>query len=96
MIRLLVKFGFWLDKRFPERVVVTSAKYQALLARICILEEHSAHIDALKVVVNEVKKLKDELSSLKTSLGINRTAEALPSPSAYLNDLPVGVYDDQI
>ena len=94
MIRLLVRLGVWLDKRFPEKVVVGVGEYASLLARISTLESHSAHVDAVKVIVSEVKKLKDELASLKTSLGINRVAEALPSPSAYLNDLPVGVYDD--
>jgi hypothetical protein len=94
MIRLLVKLGVWLDKRFPERVVVAVAEYQALLARIGTLEAHSAHVDAVKVVVNEVKKLKDEVASFKTSLGINGMAGPSPVGDAYLNDLPVGVYDD--
>jgi hypothetical protein len=93
MIRLLVKLGVWLDKRFPEKVVVTAAEYQALLVRMRTVEEHSAHIDAVKVVISEVKKLKDEYASLKTSLGINRVTESSPVSSAYLNDLPVGVYD---
>jgi hypothetical protein len=86
--------GVWLDKRFPEKVVVSAGNFEVLLARISTLEAHSAHVDALKVVIGEVKKLKDELASFKTSLGINSVAEALPSPSAYLNDLPVGDYND--
>jgi hypothetical protein len=91
---MIVRFGSWLDKRFPEKVVVTASEYHALLARMRTLEEHSAHVDALKVVISEVKKLKDEYASFKTSLGINRAAESSPVSSAYLNDLPVGVYDD--
>jgi hypothetical protein len=94
MIRLLVKLGVWLDKRFPEKIVITYVQYQALLDRTSTLEKQSAHIGAVKQVVLEMQKLKDEVASFKTSLGMNRTAEALPSPSAYLNDLPVGVYDD--
>jgi hypothetical protein len=95
MIRLLVKLGMWLDKRFPEKVVVTEQEYLLQLARISALEAHSAHVDAVKQIVLEMQKLKDELASFKTSLGINGSAESLPVSSAYLNDLPVGVYDDQ-
>jgi hypothetical protein len=94
MIRLLVKLGAFLDKRFPEKVVVARADYEAITARLAALESKAVHVDAVKVVIGEVEKLKDEVASFKTSLGMNRTAEALPSPSAYLNDLPVGVYDD--
>lgn len=94
MVRSLVKLGAWLDKRFPEKVVVGVTEYQALLARTSNLEKCSAHIEAVKLIASEVKKVKDEVASLKTSLGMNRIAEALPSPSAYLNDLPVGAYDD--
>ena len=94
MIRLLVRLGAFLDKRFPEKVVVARADYEALIVRIKDLESSAAHVGAVKQVVLEMQKLKDEIASFKTSLGMNRTAEALPSPSAYLNDLPVGVYDD--
>jgi hypothetical protein len=94
MIRLLVKLGSWLDKRFPEAVTVKKEDFVLLLTRMRTMEERSAHVDAVKQVVLEMQKLKDEVASFKTSLGINGSAQSSPVAGAYLNDLPVGVYDD--
>jgi hypothetical protein len=96
MIRLLVKLGVWLDKRFPEQMAVKKEDFILLLTRMRHIEETSAHVDALKQVVLEMKKLQDEYASLKTSLGINGSARSSPVAEAYLNDLPTGVfYDNQ-
>jgi hypothetical protein len=48
-------------------------------------------VEAVRTLVAEVKKLQDEYSSLKTSLGINRVAQNQPEAVASLNDLPLGV-----
>ncbi len=37
MIRLLVKFGKWLDKRFPEKLVVKVDDYEALHTEISLI-----------------------------------------------------------
>ena len=94
MIRLLVKLGSWLDRRFPEKVVVSAADYKALSDRIITLSSNCAHVDAVKQVVLEMQKLKDEVASFKTSLGINGSAQSSPVAEAYLNDLPTGAYYD--
>jgi hypothetical protein len=95
MIRWLVKLGSWLDKRFPEQLSVSVLDYQALLVKMRTLESSSAHVNAVKQVVLEMQKLKDEVASFKTSLGINGSAQSSPIAEAYLNDLPTGVYDDR-
>ena len=94
MVRLLVKLGAWLDKRFPEKVMVTAWDYASLKAKVDALEHSSVHVENVKVVISEIQKLKDELASLKTSLGINGMTRSSPVAEAYLNDLPTGVYDD--
>ena len=94
MIRSLVKLGVWLDRRFPEKVFVSLEEYEILLGKIRHLEATSAHIEAVRKVILEMQKIKDEYASLKTSLGINGTTGSLPVASAYLNDLPLGDYND--
>jgi len=123
MIRLIVRFGSWLDKRFPEKVVVTAAAYSSLVdasvrhdaelhniqielaaakraiesltARASNLETKSAHVDAVKAVIDNVKKLNDEYSSLKTSLGLNRLAQNPPAAAAMLNGDYIGGVDGE-
>ena len=119
MIRLIVRFGSWLDRRFPEKVVVKANDYfelqgrvaghdaelsvlrsdvndakngiEILTSRIGSVESKAVHVEAVRTLVAEVKKLQDEYSSLKTSLGINRVAQNQPEAVASLNDLPLGV-----
>jgi hypothetical protein len=68
---------------------------EILVSRIGSLESKSAHVEVVRTLLAEVKKLQDEYSSLKTSLGLNRAAQPHPDAAAYLNDLPVGGYDAQ-
>lgn len=37
MIRLLVRLGTWLDARFPEKVTVTAANYEALNTELSLV-----------------------------------------------------------
>lgn len=93
MIRLIIKIANWLDKRFPERVEIKKADYDALLARLGVLEANiievqtaAVHKSAVRDVISAVQAVKDDLSSLKASLGFNRPAEAMdPQLLAVLN-----------
>jgi predicted nuclease with TOPRIM domain len=62
---------------------------QASTDRISKLEANAAHVGALRDIVAEVAKLKNEVSSLKASLGMNRIAHVSPGPAAYLDDTPL-------
>lgn len=72
MIRLLVKLGTWLDKRFPERLVVNKAEYDALLNRIDLLEKSAVHTDAVKEVIRHVELVKQDVQALKLGLGMSK------------------------
>lgn len=91
MIRFLVKLGHWLDSRFPEKVVVTTASFEILVkdlravqTRLDRMEKEAVHKDAVKDLVLVVKSVKDDFQSLKTSLGFN-TRQANPELNAVLN-----------
>lgn len=79
MIRLLVRFGSWLDQRFPERVEVRKADYVALLARLEALDARLAevqrsavHKDAVRDVVLALQKHVDEFASFKVAMGYGK------------------------
>lgn len=99
MIRLMVKFGLWLDSRFPERMEVKKADYDALQARLEALEAKleevqraAVHKDAVRDVIAVVQKVKDDIASFKTSLGFSRISN--PDLSTFLNGEPIGVQND--
>lgn len=95
MIRTMIAFGSWLDKRFPERMEVKKADYDALQARLGALEAKledvqrvAVHKDAVRDVIAAVKQVKDDVASFKTSLGFNRVVN--PDLSAMLNGEIIG------
>ena len=50
MIRVLVRLGAWLDKRFPEKVVVTQANYETLKRDFAeLFDSHRSFRAALSV-----------------------------------------------
>jgi hypothetical protein len=87
VFRLLIKLGRWLDKRFPEKVVLTRAEIDALILRITAVEQNAVHKGAVSDLVLIVKQVKDEFASLKTSLGMNRVGN--DDIEAMLNGTPI-------
>jgi len=80
MIRLMVRFGKWLEARFPEKVVVTQQDYTALLNRISAIEQNAVHKGAVADLVGVVKKLDQDYNSFKVSMGFvpeKKTLEAM-------------------
>jgi hypothetical protein len=67
---------------------------EVLVARIGALESKAAHVEAVRDVVLALKKLQDEYSSLKTSLGMNKVPRS-PDAAAYLNDEPIGGFNGE-
>lgn len=88
MLRLLVKLGKWVEARFPEKLEVSKSDYEALIRRISSLETAAVHKDAVKEVIKNVLQIKNEVSSLKTSLGFAAGPEAAKI-EAYLSGEPV-------
>lgn len=95
MVRLLLTIAKWLDSRFPAKVVVLESDYQELKSRVVQLETELAgmrqvavHKDAVRDVIEVVKKVKEDLQSFKTSLGFNRTQTT--DILASLNGEPIG------
>jgi hypothetical protein len=89
MIRLLKQIVNWLEARFPEKVEVRIEEYKALLLKVEQLEKTAVHVDAAKVLVNELQKVKDELASLKASFGFSGGIETSPDIQAHLNGIPL-------
>ena len=69
MLKLIIKLGKYLERRFPERVVVTRSDYDALLLRLSAVEKSAVHVEAVRDVVKAVKALKDDHDSFKASMG---------------------------
>jgi hypothetical protein len=88
MIRLLVKLGQWLEKRFPEKLEVSKTEYELLIQRISTLEQAAVHKEAVRDVIQVVAQIKNDLSSLKTSLGFSAGPEAAKI-EAFLSGEPV-------
>ena len=53
----------WLDKRFPEKVVVTKSRYNELLDKIELIENSINYTQGL--ISTEVSKLKIEANEMK-------------------------------
>jgi prefoldin subunit 5 len=116
MIQMLIKLGKFLEQRFPKKVLLVEADYNALRAkvegldaelqllradlkesvnsvevavsRIGAVETAAVHKEAVKTVISEIQKVKDEFASLKTSLGFSR--QPPPEISMMLNGEPIG------
>lgn len=67
MIRVLKALVNWLEKRFPEKLVVTEREYTALKSDIQALQvtarEHAA-------IAERVKRVEEHLSKMNLVLGI--------------------------
>lgn len=104
MLRWLIKLALWLDRRFPEKLVVKLSDYvelkaqleallpllpqvETLVSRVSVLETSAVHKGAVQDLVGVVAQVKDEVASLKTSLGFNRIGDA--SIRAILNGEPI-------
>lgn len=92
MFRLIVKLGKWVEARFPERLEVSKSEYDALIQRVMMLEKSAVHTDAVKEVIKNVLQVKNDLSSLKTSLGFSAGPEAAKI-EAFLSGEPVNQGD---
>jgi prefoldin subunit 5 len=57
-------------------------------SRLGTVETAAVHKDAVKSVISELQKIKDEFASLKTSLGFSR--QVPPEISMMLNGEPMG------
>lgn len=57
MIRWVVKIGRWLDRRFPEKVVVTKADFDALLDDIAGLCAERAKVERVEELLKRVEFL---------------------------------------
>lgn len=59
-----------------------------VVSRIGSIETSAVHKEAVKSVISEMQRIKDEFASLKTSLGFNR--QAPPEVSMMLNGEAIG------
>ena len=67
MIRILVRFGRWLDQRFPEKLVVTTESYTSLQNDIQSCKALISQVDLLVQRLSVVEKNavhKDAVSDL--------------------------------
>jgi hypothetical protein len=95
MIQMLINLGKWLEQRFPKKVHVTVsdwttvvefvAKYKDIETRLQLVETNAVHKEPVKLLVEEMAKLKAELASLRTGLGITASANSPESMEAMLN-----------
>jgi hypothetical protein len=88
MIRLLVKLGHWLETRFPEKLEVSKVDYDMLIQRVMNLENAAVHKAAVQDVIKVVAQVKNDIASLKTSLGFSAGPEAAKI-EAFLSGEPV-------
>lgn len=58
-----------------------------LITRMSAIEQSAAHTDAVKIIIAEMVKLKEEFTTLKTGLGLSRIQDA--DVQAMLNGMPV-------
>jgi hypothetical protein len=93
MIRLLVKLGQWLEKRFPEKLEVSKVDYDTLIQRISNLESTAVHKNAVQDVIKVVAQVKNDVASLKTSLGFAGQAES-SKIEAFLSGEPVSTQEN--
>ncbi len=64
MRKALRNFLAWLDKRFPERVVITQAAYDELLARIKAVEDAAG-----KVTIARIAHIEAEINKFNLHMG---------------------------
>ena len=76
MVKWIINLGKWMEKKFPDKKVVTVQDYQNLLDRITNLEANSVHKDAVKIIVLKLKEVQDEFSTVKTGLGMSTVRSA--------------------
>jgi len=65
MRTLLRNFIAWMDKRFPEKVVITQAEFLALRAQIDVLSK--------SVSEERIKKIEQEINKFNVSMGFAGT-----------------------
>ena len=69
MIRLLVRLGLWLSKRFPEKVIVTLEDYRDLHAKQALaleaIRQHSAAAASLSERMAKVEQWAQALKMLE-------------------------------
>lgn len=63
MRKLMRGFLNWLDKRFPERVVITQAEFLTLKAQIEVLSKALSE--------ERIKKIEAEISKFNVSMGFS-------------------------
>ena len=104
MIQMLISLGKWLEQRFPKKILVSYSDYRAvahqvntiipdLQSRLEIVENNAVHKEPVKLLVEEMAKLKAELVSLRAGLGITAGAISPESMEAMLNGVMLGKGD---
>jgi hypothetical protein len=88
MLRLIVKLGHWIETRFPEKLEVSKTEYDTLLQRVYNLEQTAVHKQAVQDVIKIIAQTKNDVASLKTSLGFSAGPEAAKI-EAFLSGEPV-------
>jgi aspartate ammonia-lyase len=63
---------------------------EVMVSRVGTVETAAVHKEAVKTVISELQKIKDEFASLKTSLGFNRQVQIPPEVTMMLNGEPMG------
>jgi hypothetical protein len=64
MKNLLKQFVAWLDRKFPDKVVVTEAEYRALKTKLDAIEAILGRYSEARI-----KKIEDEINKFNVSLG---------------------------
>jgi hypothetical protein len=70
MRHMLRRFLSWLDTRFPEKLEVTTAEYNALFETI---GQMNVKLQQLDQVIEQVKKLTTQQSQLNVAMGFGST-----------------------
>lgn len=75
MIKLLKAIVVWLEARFPEKVLLTFKEFNELHEELGALNKAyqglNQELGALKGVVADVQKVKDEVSKLHVIMGFS-------------------------
>lgn len=76
----------WMERKFPDQLVVTHEAYNALQARlgalemtVALVQSQAVHKDAVRDVIAVVTQVKDDIASFKASLGFHRAANVDPT-----------------
>lgn len=66
---LIADFGKWIDKKFPDKVIVTDSEYRALVADLAATKKELAAQDIrIQNICKEFVTLTKELESTKADL----------------------------